>query len=83
MGASVAGIATRMATPAATSPVALEMANELRILILEDEPAAADLLEWELRRSKIPFTARRVATRSEEHTSELQVTVKSRMPSSA
>ena len=41
------------------------MANQLRILILEDEAAAADLLEWELRRSKIPFTARRVATKED------------------
>jgi CheY-like chemotaxis protein len=63
--ALLAGIATRMATPAATSPVTLEMANELRILILEDEAAAADLLEWELRRSKIPFTARRAATKED------------------
>src|SRR6266849_2118369 len=54
-----------MATPAATSPVTLEMANELRILILEGEAAAADLLEWELRRSKIPFTARRAATKED------------------
>src|SRR5688572_7744601 len=54
-----------MATPPATSPVTLAMANELRILILEDEAAAADLLEWELRRSKIAFTTRRVATREE------------------
>jgi len=46
-------------------PVTLEMANELRILILEDEAAAADLLEWELRRSKIPFTARRAATKED------------------
>src|SRR5205823_8844791 len=52
-----------MATP--TSPVTLEMANQLRILILEDEAAAADLLEWELRRSKISFTARRVATKED------------------
>ena len=65
MWALVAGIATRIATPAATSPATLEMANELRILILEDEAAAADLLEWELRRSKIPFTARRVATKED------------------
>src|SRR5205809_6718016 len=41
------------------------MANELRILILEDEAAAADLLEWELRRSKLPFIARRVATKED------------------
>ena len=65
MWALVAGIATRIATPAATSPATLEMANELRILILEDEAAAADLLEWELRRSKIPFTARRAASKED------------------
>jgi PAS domain S-box-containing protein len=65
MWASLAVIATPMATPPAASPVTLEMANELRILILEDEAAAADLLEWELRRSKIAFTARRVATRED------------------
>jgi PAS domain S-box-containing protein len=41
------------------------MANELRILILEDEAPAADLLEWELRRSKIPFRARRASNREE------------------
>jgi PAS domain S-box-containing protein len=41
------------------------MANDLRILILEDEAAAADLLEWELRRSKIPFVSRRAANREE------------------
>src|SRR5947199_2473835 len=64
--ASFAGsIATRKAATAATSAGTLDMANELRILILEDEAAAADLLEWELRRSKIPFAARRVATRED------------------
>ena len=64
--ASFAGsIATRKAATAATSAGTLDMANELRILILEDEAAAADLLEWELRRSKIPFKARRVATKAD------------------
>src|SRR5262245_19363332 len=41
------------------------MAKELRILILEDEAAAADLLEWELRRSKIPFITHRVSTKED------------------
>src|ERR1051325_5932851 len=49
----------------ATLPVILAMAKELRILILEDEAAAADLLEWELRRSKLAFVARRAAKKED------------------
>jgi two-component system, cell cycle sensor histidine kinase and response regulator CckA len=38
-------------------------ADPLRILILEDVPMDAELVEYELRRSSIPFDARRVDTR--------------------
>jgi two-component system cell cycle sensor histidine kinase/response regulator CckA len=38
-------------------------AAQLRILILEDAPMDAELVEYELRRSSIPFEARRVETR--------------------
>src|ERR1051326_1572103 len=41
------------------------MADELRILILEDEAAAADLVEWELRRSRIRFVAQRAGNRAD------------------
>src|SRR6059036_205898 len=39
------------------------MEKELRILILEDVAAHAELIERELREAKIVFTARRVATK--------------------
>jgi PAS domain S-box-containing protein len=37
--------------------------DQLRILILEDMPMDAELMEYELGRASIPFTARRVDTR--------------------
>ncbi len=37
--------------------------DQLRILILEDMPMDAELMEYELGRASIPFTARRVETR--------------------
>jgi PAS domain S-box-containing protein len=37
----------------------------LRILILEDVPMDAELVEYELERARIPFSARRVETREE------------------
>ena len=37
--------------------------DQLRILILEDMPMDAELMEYELVRASIPFTARRVETR--------------------
>ncbi len=37
--------------------------NQLRILILEDMPMDAELMEYELARASIPFTAERVDTR--------------------
>jgi two-component system, cell cycle sensor histidine kinase and response regulator CckA len=37
--------------------------DPLRILILEDVPMDAELVEYELERARIPFTARRVDTR--------------------
>ncbi|MDQ2673462.1 MAG: PAS domain S-box protein, partial [Chloroflexota bacterium] len=43
----------------------------LRILILEDVPMDAELVEYELARARIPFTARRVDTR-ESFLDELQ-----------
>jgi PAS domain S-box-containing protein len=49
-----------------------EAAARLRILILEDVPMDAELVEYELRRSSIPFEARRVDTR-EGFLSELDV----------
>jgi PAS domain S-box-containing protein len=39
------------------------MGSPLRILILEDVPMDAELVEYELERARIPFTARRVDTR--------------------
>ncbi len=44
--------------------------NELRILILEDVPADAELMERELRKAGIKFTSRRVETK-EDFTREL------------
>ena len=41
------------------------MTNELRILMLEDMEADAELLESELRRSKINYTARRAVTKDD------------------
>ena len=38
-------------------------AKPLRILILEDVPSDADLMERELRKGRIPFTSKRVETR--------------------
>jgi two-component system cell cycle sensor histidine kinase/response regulator CckA len=40
-------------------------ADRLRILILEDVPMDAELVEYELHRSRIPFDARRVDTRDD------------------
>ncbi len=40
-------------------------ADRLRILILEDVPMDAELVEYELQRSRIPFDARRVDTRDD------------------
>ena len=39
--------------------------DALRILILEDVPMDAELVEYELERARIPFTARRVDSREE------------------
>lgn len=40
------------------------MEKEFRILILEDLSADAELIEWELRKAQINFSARRVETRA-------------------
>src|SRR4029453_15423257 len=40
-------------------------ADRLRILILEDVPMDAELVEYELHRSRIPFDARRADTRDD------------------
>jgi signal transduction histidine kinase len=37
----------------------------LHVLILEDRDSDADLVEWELRKAEIPFTARRVARKEQ------------------
>ena len=39
--------------------------DALRILILEDVPMDAELIEYELERARIPFSARRVDTRDD------------------
>ena len=41
----------------------LLQASPLRILLLEDVPMDAELLEFELRRASVGFVARRVDTR--------------------
>ena len=39
------------------------LSNALRILILEDVPMDAELVEYELERARIPFLSRRVDSR--------------------
>mgnify|MGYP000088414484 CR=1 FL=1 len=46
------------------------MGNEVHLLILENEPADAELIERELRKEHIPFTATRVETQH-DFTAEL------------
>src|SRR3954470_7542987 len=41
--------------------------DPLRILILEDVPMDAELVEYELERARVPFVSRRVDTRSNFH----------------
>ena len=41
------------------------MEKEIRILILEDVPARATLVEFELRRAEIPFISKTVKTRDD------------------
>ena len=41
------------------------MEKEIRILILEDVPARATLIEFELRRAEIPFISKTVKTRDD------------------
>ena len=38
--------------------------DPLRILILEDVPMDAELVEYELERAQVPFVSRRVDTRN-------------------